>query len=198
MESPDWHFRKLLWVYCPEHAGVKGNDRADRMPGKTTVTRDLRLWRSEMLRSLRHYLRARAKPRNSRHRSPGRERRKKRGSARRPSLKGRERAIVSHTNIRIASKANVRESSESAYGLFRTEQQQQNTDKNRHSNINILHIDIKKQRNKTKQTNKIISESFPPLTSSRYVAVCTRKTKSLTPIIKRLVPRSTMLHNCII
>ena len=36
--SPDWHvlmvdihLRKLLWVYCPGHAGVKGNDRADRL-----------------------------------------------------------------------------------------------------------------------------------------------------------------------
>ena len=33
MGSPDWHvsvfdihLRKLLWVYCPGHAGVKGND----------------------------------------------------------------------------------------------------------------------------------------------------------------------------
>jgi len=33
MESPDWnvsmvdiHLQKLLWVYCPGHAGVKGND----------------------------------------------------------------------------------------------------------------------------------------------------------------------------
>ena len=38
MGSPDWnvsmvdiHLRKLLWVYCPGHAGVKGNDRADRV-----------------------------------------------------------------------------------------------------------------------------------------------------------------------
>ena len=38
--SPDWnvsmvdiHLRKLLWVYCPAHAGVKGNDRADRLAG---------------------------------------------------------------------------------------------------------------------------------------------------------------------
>ena len=33
MGSPDWnvsmldiHLRKLLWMYCPGHAGVKGND----------------------------------------------------------------------------------------------------------------------------------------------------------------------------
>ena len=26
---------KLLWVYCPRHAGVKGNDRADRLGGQS-------------------------------------------------------------------------------------------------------------------------------------------------------------------
>jgi len=66
MGSPDWHvsmfdihLRKLLWVYCPGHAGVKGNDRADRLAGKATITSYLRrLGRSEVLRSLRNYLRA--------------------------------------------------------------------------------------------------------------------------------------------
>ena len=28
------HLRKLLWVYCPGHEGVKGNDRADRLADK--------------------------------------------------------------------------------------------------------------------------------------------------------------------
>ena len=28
------HFQKLLWVYCPGHARVKGNDQADRLAGK--------------------------------------------------------------------------------------------------------------------------------------------------------------------
>ena len=50
MGSPDWnvstvdiHLRKLLWVYCPGHAGVKGNDRADRLAGKATLTSGLLL-----------------------------------------------------------------------------------------------------------------------------------------------------------
>ena len=61
MGSPDWnvlmvdiHLRKLLWVYCPGHAGVMGNDRANRLAGKATVISGLLLGRSEMLRSLRH------------------------------------------------------------------------------------------------------------------------------------------------
>ena len=42
MGSPDWnvsmvniHLQKSLWVYCPGHAGVKGNDRADSLAIKS-------------------------------------------------------------------------------------------------------------------------------------------------------------------
>ena len=63
MGSADWnvstvdiHLRKLLWVYCPGHAGVKGNSRADRLAGKASLTNGLFLGRSEVLRSLRRYL----------------------------------------------------------------------------------------------------------------------------------------------
>ena len=45
-------------MYCPGHAGVKGNDRADRLAVKAALTSGLLLERSEVLRSLRHYLRA--------------------------------------------------------------------------------------------------------------------------------------------
>lgn len=51
----------LKWIgkgSCPRHAGAKGNARADRLGGKATVTNDFRLGRSEMLGSLRHYMRA--------------------------------------------------------------------------------------------------------------------------------------------
>ena len=56
----DIQLRILVWTYCPGHAGVKRNDRADRLAGKATLTSGLLLGRSEVLRSLRHYLRARA------------------------------------------------------------------------------------------------------------------------------------------
>ncbi len=104
MGSPDWnvsmvdiHLRKLLWVYCPGHAGVKGNDRADRLAGKATLTSGLLLGRSEVLRSLRHYLRAQSQGHHTIDRLE--ERGVERGSARRSSLKGRERVIVNQTNI---------------------------------------------------------------------------------------------------
>ena len=61
--SPDWnvsmidiHRRKLLCVYCLGHAILKGNDRADRLVYKATLTSGLLLGRSEVFRSLRHYL----------------------------------------------------------------------------------------------------------------------------------------------
>ena len=97
----DIHLRKLLWVYCPGHAGVKGNDRADTLAGKATVTNGLILERSEVLRSLRHYLRAQIQ------RLWLEERGVERGSARRSSWKGREKAIVNQTNIGTVSKATL-------------------------------------------------------------------------------------------
>ena len=112
MGSPDWnvsmvdiHLQKRLWVYCPGHAGVKGNDRADRLAGKTTLTSGLLLGRSEMLRSLRHYLRAQSQGDHTIDRLE--ERGVERGSARRSSLKGRERAIVNQTNIATVLKATL-------------------------------------------------------------------------------------------
>ena len=57
--KPDWnvsmvdiHFWKLLWVHCPGHAGVQGNDWADRLAGKATITSSL----LKCLMNLRHYL----------------------------------------------------------------------------------------------------------------------------------------------
>ena len=100
----DIHRHKLLWVYCPGHADLKGNDRADRLVGKATVINGLSLGRSsvEKLESQP----AGTKPRTSHHRSPGGERRKEK-RARRCSLKRRERAIVSQTNTGTVSKATL-------------------------------------------------------------------------------------------
>ena len=112
MGSSDWnvamvdtHLRKLLWVYCPGHAGVKGNNRADRLAAKVTLTSGLLLGRSEVLRSLRHYQRAQIQRQHTIDRLE--ERGVERGSARRSSLKGRERAIVSQTNSGTVSKATL-------------------------------------------------------------------------------------------
>ena len=92
-------------MYCLGNAGVKGNDSADRLAGKATLTSGLLLGRSEVLRSLRHYLREQ----NEGHHIIDRleERGVERGSARRSSLKGRERATGSQTNVGTVSKATL-------------------------------------------------------------------------------------------
>ena len=109
MGSPDWnvsmvdiHLPKLLRVYHPGHAGVMGNDRADRQAGKAPITNGLLLGRSEVLRSLRHYLRAQSQGHHTSDRLE--ERGVERGSASRFSLKGRKRAVINQTNTRTISK----------------------------------------------------------------------------------------------
>ena len=54
MGSPDWHVSmfdihlgRLLWVYCPGHAAVKGNDRVDRLAGGMHLFRHYPLAQSE-------------------------------------------------------------------------------------------------------------------------------------------------------
>ena len=88
----DIRLRKLLWVCGPGHAGVEGNDRADRLAGKATLTSGSLLGRSEVLRSLSNYLRAQSQGHHTI--DDMEERGVERGSARRSSLKRRERAIV--------------------------------------------------------------------------------------------------------
>ena len=55
MGSLDWYvtmfdirFRRLTWMYSPEHAGGKGHDRAERVAGKATITIDSLLGKSEV------------------------------------------------------------------------------------------------------------------------------------------------------
>ena len=102
----DIRLRKLLWVCGPGHAGVEGNDRADRLAGKATLTSGSLLGRSEVLRRLRHCLRAQSQGHHAIDRLE--ERGMERGSARRSSVKGRETAIVNQTNIGTVSLATLR------------------------------------------------------------------------------------------
>ena len=95
MGSPDWnvsmvniHLRNLLQVYCPGHAGVKGNDRADSLAEKSNHHRGLASRNILNVEELETLLAG--------HKSQGyhtidrlEERSVQRGSARRSSLKGR-------------------------------------------------------------------------------------------------------------
>ena len=125
MGGQDWNMAmvdiplgKLLWEYSCVHAGVTGNDWADRLASKTTITRGLRRGKSEVSRSLRHYCGHHGKDvtPSIASRIVGR------GSAWQSSSKWRERAIVNPTNTRTVSKATSGKFLRDrwiAYGLFR-------------------------------------------------------------------------------
>ena len=59
----DWHtamhslwLQRLLWIYCPGHAGVSRNERSDRLASTADITSGLQLGRAEVLRGLRNFL----------------------------------------------------------------------------------------------------------------------------------------------
>ena len=112
----DIHLRKLLCVYCPGHAGVKRNDRADRLLCKATLTNGFLLGRSEVVRSLRDYLRAQSQGHHTIDRLE--DRGVERGSARRSSSKGRERDHHHSDEHRNCFKGDVVETSETMGGAI--------------------------------------------------------------------------------
>ena len=85
---------------------MKRNGRADRLAGKATLTSGLLFGKYEVLRSLRHYLQEQSQGHHTTDHLE--ESGVERGSARRSSLKGRERAIVNQTDIGTVSKATLR------------------------------------------------------------------------------------------
>ena len=63
MGCPDWRtamhslrLQRLVWIYCPGHAGVSGNERADRLASTADIAPGLQLGRAEMLRGFRNFL----------------------------------------------------------------------------------------------------------------------------------------------
>ena len=62
--SPNWHLsmvniylQRFMWMDCRGHAKIMENGWADRLLGKATLTNSVHNRGSEVLRSLRHYLR---------------------------------------------------------------------------------------------------------------------------------------------
>ena len=114
MGCPDWHtamhslrLQRLLWIYCPGHAGVSGNERADRLASTADITSGLQLGRAEVLRGLRNFL-STDKPE---HHSIDRlkERGVEKGSGRHSTLQGRERSVFNQTNIGTVFEGNLGE-----------------------------------------------------------------------------------------
>ena len=113
MGCPDWHtairslwLQRLLWIYSPGHAGISGNERADRLASTADVTSDLQLGRAEVLRGLRNFLNM-GRPE---HHSTDclKERGVEKGSGRHSTLQGRERSLFNQANIGTVSRASLR------------------------------------------------------------------------------------------
>ena len=104
MGCPDWHaamhslrLQRLLWIYCPGHAGVSGNERADRLASTADITSGLQLGRAELLWGLRNFL----DMDRTQHHSTDRlkERRIEKGNGRHSTLQGWERSVFNRANI---------------------------------------------------------------------------------------------------
>ena len=94
---------------------VKGNHWADRLGEEATITSCLHLRRSEVLRSLRHYLRAQSQGHHTIDRLEARG--MERGNAQQSSLKGRERTISQSDKNWNCFKGNTGETSERQGGV---------------------------------------------------------------------------------
>ena len=110
MGCPDWHtvmhslrLQDLLWIYCPGHAGVSGNRRADKLASTADITAGLQLGRAEVLRGLRNFL----KMDRLKHHSIDclKDRGVEKRSGRYSNLRGQERSVFNQTNIGTVSRA---------------------------------------------------------------------------------------------
>ena len=95
----------FLWTYCPGHAGVSGNEWADRLASTADITSGLQLGSAEVLRGLRNFLNMNRPEHHSTDRL--KERGVEKGSGRHSTLQGRERSVFNQTNIGIVSRATL-------------------------------------------------------------------------------------------
>ena len=97
--------QRLLWIYCPGHAGVSANEQADRLASTADITSGLHLGRAEVPRGLRNFLNMdRPEHRGIDHLK---ERGVEKGSSRHSTLQGRERSVFNQANIGTVLKVTV-------------------------------------------------------------------------------------------
>ena len=113
MGCPDWHtamhslrLQRLLWIYCPGHAGISGNKRADRLASTADITSGLQLDRTEMIRGLRNFLNTDRLKHHSIDR--WKERGVEKGKGLHSPFRGRERSVFIQTNIGTVSMTTLR------------------------------------------------------------------------------------------
>ena len=108
---PAWHtamhslrLQRLLWICCPGHAGVSGNERTG-LASTADITSGLQLRRAEVLRCLRNFLNTDRPEHDSINRL--KERGVEKGSGRRFTLQGREQSVFNQANIGSVSRATL-------------------------------------------------------------------------------------------
>ena len=113
ISCPDGHtamqfprLQRLLRIYCSGHAGICGNEQADRLASTADITSGLKPGRAEVLIGLRSFLNMEKTPE---HHSIDRlkERGVEKGSGRHSTLRGRERSVFNQTNIGTVSRATL-------------------------------------------------------------------------------------------
>ena len=112
MGCPEWHtamhslrLQRLLWIYCPGHTGVSGNEQVDRLASTADITSGLQLGRAEVLRGLRNFLNMDRPEHHSTDRL--KERGLEKGSSRHSTLQGRKRSVFNQANIGTASRSTL-------------------------------------------------------------------------------------------
>ena len=87
-----FRLHRLMWIYTPGHAGVRGNDGAGRLASTADITSGLKFGKAEVLRGSRNFL---IKDRPE-HLSSDRlkERGAEKGSGRYSTLLGQDRSCV--------------------------------------------------------------------------------------------------------
>ena len=118
MGFPDWQtamhslrLQRLLWIYCPCHAGISGNERADRLANTANITTGLQLGRAEVLRGLRNFQNMDIPEHHSIGYQKEKEWRKEAVNIA-PSEVGRKRSVFNQTNIGTVFEVNFRKTSE--------------------------------------------------------------------------------------
>ena len=91
--------QRLLWIYCPGHAEVSGNERADRLASTVDIS-GLQPGRAEVLRDLRNFLNITAL-------IAWRKRGAQKGSNRYSTLPGWEWSVFNQANTGTVSKATL-------------------------------------------------------------------------------------------
>ena len=102
--------RSIVWIFCPGHSGVRGNEAADRLAGEATVGDDIKPDRNDILDRLFKKLREEEDRESEEHHAVQRmqELGGTRGMGRKCTLAGKERRLFNQTMTGTVSACTLR------------------------------------------------------------------------------------------